>query len=133
MRNPRRMGREARDVEGQVVEKTGGTLSGWKAGQPRRRKIQPDRTASFRKAEALRINIYYRERHNALIRALGGKCERCAKRTDLMIRHYKQADWTPDKLSSHCRIARYWREFEEGVDLILLCRKCNGKDKKVRI
>lgn len=132
MRNPRATGRAANDISGATVAKTGGTLESWKARRPRRKKPAPERSRTFRKSEALRLRIYYRARHGELIRALGGKCERCGVRTKLSIRHYKQADWQPDKLSSHCRIARYWREHEEGVDLILLCLSCNGKDKKVR-
>lgn len=68
----------------------------------------------------------------ALIKALGGKCALCGKRDDLLaglrlcIDHVEGRDWDVRAISSHARWARYWREFQAGVPLRLLCPSCSS-------
>jgi hypothetical protein len=61
-----------------------------------------------------------------LVEKLGGKCVECGSTDDLEIDHMDGRDWEPRALSSTMRAARYWREYEEGVRLRVLCSSCNG-------
>lgn len=47
-------------------------------------------------------------------------------RDKLQIDHVDGRDWDVTKHGQWTRIRRYLREFEEGVRLRLLCRKCNA-------
>ena len=76
-----------------------------------------------------RNSNYYHKLRWKLIDLLGGKCvaKNCANLSDeLHIDHIDGRDWEPRKLSSHCRVARYWREYKAGVKLRVLCKVCNG-------
>src|ERR1700746_406640 len=59
-------------------------------------------------------------------------CAECGEQFEdprlLTVDHVDGITWNPRKLSQHCRIARYWREFLEGVPLRALCGHCNSSD-----
>ncbi len=69
---------------------------------------------------------HYRRRIKELRAALGDRCIECGSRSNLTIDHVKGREYEARKLSSTSRVARYWKEFEEGVKLRLLCNSCNS-------
>jgi hypothetical protein len=74
-----------------------------------------------------------REQREELIELLGGKCAECDDEDDLEIHHKDGRDWEPRGMSSHARVARYWREYRAGIRLGVLCAKCNGWDGQRRM
>jgi hypothetical protein len=90
--------------------------------------------ATQRRAERRKATspYYAAQRMEALRRALApdGRCALCGmkpRKIALQIDHVDGRDWTPRQHNAWIRAARYWREFEAGVRLRALCRKCNGK------
>jgi hypothetical protein len=82
-------------------------------------------------------HAYYRKRIERakarrveLIRKLGAKCEGCGgtEIKVLEIDHIDGRTWSARGLCLESRIARYWREFREGVRLRVLCRRRNAID-----
>lgn len=69
---------------------------------------------------------YYRRRHSELIALLGGECAVCHTKKALQIDHIDGKDWRARDLSSTARVARYWREYHEGVRLRVLCISDNS-------
>src|SRR5262245_50356281 len=70
-----------------------------------------------------------------LILRLGGPrptCARCSQRpmdpNKLQIDHVNGKTWIANKLSQAGRVRRYWREYEAGVPLRVLCEECNEQD-----
>jgi hypothetical protein len=58
-----------------------------------------------------------------------GQCARCRRYLSfdrLEIDHVDGASWNKRAVNAWRRVARYWREFREGVRLRALCRGCNG-------
>lgn len=75
--------------------------------------------------------VYAAERMTALIAILApdGRCALCGTKPRtkrLQIDHVDGRDWTPRNHNAWIRAARYWREFESGVRLRALCKRCNG-------
>lgn len=60
-----------------------------------------------------------------------GRCARCRRTLSadwLEIDHPTGCTWDKRARNAWCRVAIYWREFQEGVPLRVLCRSCNGSD-----
>ena len=58
-----------------------------------------------------------------------GQCARCHSYLSfdrLEIDHVDGGSWNKRACNAWVRVARYWREFKEGVRLRALCRSCNG-------
>jgi protein associated with RNAse G/E len=70
--------------------------------------------------------LYYRKRWAELIALLGLECAICGKREHLQVDHVDGKDWRARDLSSAARVARYWREYHEGVRMRTLCIECNS-------
>lgn len=66
----------------------------------------------------------WRRRRALLKKKLGGKCAWCSARAKLQFDHKYGRDWDPSKVNRWTRIARYWREAEEGL-IQMLCQTCN--------
>ena len=87
-------------------------------------------TSNERTAYQAKYTVKWRE---DLIRLLAPDC-RCAicgevfDPPDLEIDHVDGITWDHDLLSSHRRVARYWREYESGVKLRALCRSDSRSD-----
>lgn len=51
----------------------------------------------------------------------------CSGRSQEMhINHVDGRDWEPRDFDMSRRVARYWREYESGVRLSVLCKECNS-------
>lgn len=60
-----------------------------------------------------------------------GRCAHCQRNLSpdfLEIDHVDGCAWDKRAVNAWRRVARYWREFAEGVRLRVLCRSCNGSD-----
>ncbi len=85
--------------------------------------------------ENARRREFARELHQALIRVLGGKCDRCEgdETMPLTIDHVDGARaWDIRQLNSVSRVQKYVDEFYEGVELRVLCLSCNSDDRNIR-
>lgn len=80
-----------------------------------------------RRKKLHRTTRTYKKRHAELIEKLGGKCVECAATDRLEVDHVDGRDWKPREHSSTARVARYWREYESGILLRVLCKSCNCK------
>lgn len=76
--------------------------------------------------------IQRKKRWQSLIDLLGGKCQRCGSKIDLSIEHINGRTWDVTAYSWPSRIARYWREYNQGVPLTCLCLTCNDKARDER-
>lgn len=94
---------------------------------PEQRALKRDiKARNKRKLLYQRTLEYYHREHERLLAKLGGACARCGKTKHLHIDHPAGRDWEPYKVSAHCRVRRYWREYNLGVPLQVLCKKCSG-------
>lgn len=66
-----------------------------------------------------------RERRNALIQMLGGKCKRCGAETNLEPHHTEPRTWASRDVWAIKRLKLYLIEAAAGK-LVLLCRACNA-------
>lgn len=60
-----------------------------------------------------------------------GSCAKCRVHQSfdrLEVDHMDGCGWDKRAVNAWRRVARYWREFTEGVRLRALCRSCNGGD-----
>jgi hypothetical protein len=66
-----------------------------------------------------------------LISLLGGRCARKACGTDwnLCFDHVDGRDWKIRAVNQRTRVRRIRAEWERGVRIRLLCKRCNGKHK----
>ncbi len=83
---------------------------------------------------------YARERRVALLKELappsvecpnGGLCDACGERflyEQLDIDHLDGRRWNLRTMSRWGRVARFWKEFKEGVRMRALCRWCNRRE-----
>lgn len=62
-----------------------------------------------------------------LVQLLGGVCANCGSTEDLEIDHINGRDYKLEETSSDQRVTRYWREYNAGVPLRVLCADCNKK------
>lgn len=76
------------------------------------------------KRERRRRN-YHRARRK-LIAEMGHRCFRCKYRWRLQFHHLKIRTWQAYKTSRWVRLARYRREWKEGI-VCLACKRCNLK------
>lgn len=60
--------------------------------------------------------------------APNGKCDICGAKGSLEIDHVKGRDWTLSDVSKEQRVAKYWKEYDNGIALRGLCRSCNASD-----
>lgn len=60
--------------------------------------------------------------------APSGKCQKCGDAAKLEVQHMNGRDWQPRDLSHAQRAAKYWDEYERGVELEAWCRTCNASD-----
>lgn len=76
---------------------------------------------------------YAEERKLALLKELApakehspgcGQCDACLITVD----HLDGRTWALNKLSRWGRVARYWKEHNEGVRLRALCGSCNSRE-----
>lgn len=67
-----------------------------------------------------------KRKHKKLCNMLGGKCEICGTKEDLTIDHVEGRSWDLKKVASWTRAKIYWREFNTGVKLRVLCYSHNS-------
>jgi len=74
-----------------------------------------------------------------LLRVLGGKCDDCGLEMkegddtrDFQVDHKDGRDWDLRQFSYRSRVKKYWREFDAGVRLGVLCGECSGWDGHMR-
>lgn len=78
--------------------------------------------------------FYAKRRRAALILALAPKleCAACGVRVDgpeeLVVDHADGKAWRAGRISSHGRVARYWREYLAGIPMRALCFSCSNTD-----
>lgn len=86
-------------------------------------------TSAERTAER---TFYATRRRNDLIRLLAPDC-RCAicllvfDVGELEVDHMNGRLWLVGEVSSHIRVARYWREYKAGIPMQALCRTCSAR------
>lgn len=76
-----------------------------------------------------RQNAWAKRRRQQLIELLGGCCQHCGRTRKLEIEHIDGCTWADrrSKLSPPQRVTIYWREYENGTPLTVLCRRCNAR------
>lgn len=83
----------------------------------RRRSQHPAAIKSRKRRKAYRKQI---------IKALGGKCEKCGATEKLEPHHKAPRTWVSRDVWALSRLLLYLREIAAGVPLGLLCRGCNA-------
>lgn len=65
-----------------------------------------------------------------LLLVLGTKCAHCGGTllSGLEVDHKNSRDWQPRDYNSLCRALKYMQEYTEGIELRVLCRRCNAID-----
>lgn len=92
--------------------------------------MTPRRSAIHARYRA-RVLAEARVWHAHLLHVLGGKCFRCGddgSNAPLSVEHVFGRRWEARSLRLDERVKRYWREFNSGVFLRVLCIPCNGAD-----
>lgn len=79
-----------------------------------------------KKSERVRRRRNYKKGRRKLIQEMGGKCFYCHRVRKLEFHHKKRKDWKQAKTSRWVRLARYRREWLEGI-VVLCCPKCNKR------
>lgn len=69
------------------------------------------------------VAVYWRKREK-LMEEMGGKCVGCGRMNLLEFDHIFGITWVAASVSSHQRLIRYRKEWEDGL-LQLLCGPCN--------
>ena len=89
-----------------------------------------ERAAKAWRRKALNRNERYHLAHGELIATLGGRCAECGRRGEaqLAVDHVNGRGYEARKLSYVTRVRRYYEEYRSGVQLRVLCKKCNGWD-----
>lgn len=87
-------------------------------------------TSSERTAEKAK---YAHKRRLDLLKRISpdGRCAKCNEifpHEHLEVNHVNGITWDHNSVNQHRRYARYWREFEAGVEMNALCQPCNGSD-----
>ena len=71
----------------------------------------------------------YEKERDELVELLGGKCQWCGSNEKLEVHHDNgDRDWDLVKVSCLTRIRRYRKEYEAGVKMYLLCKKCHKRE-----
>lgn len=94
-------------------------------GTQPRRKLGNDRFWRYRAIAMEEAKIW--KAH--LIHVLGGKCAECGDtgiESPLTIDHVLGRTWKIRDLRLDARVKRYWKEFNEGAYLRVLCYLCNS-------
>lgn len=67
--------------------------------------------------------------HQELLKLLGPVCVFCGETGEtcpLVIGHVKPRTWEARKVRYDARVARYWREYYEGIGLQTECHECSS-------
>lgn len=86
------------------------------------KRIRTRRNARTRKARVRRKYLW-------LLNALGYECKKCGTLGDLTIDHVNGLDWgvKHSEVCHETRVNLYLREYEHGVPLQILCKRCNSQ------
>lgn len=79
-----------------------------------------------------RHSLRARRLREDLVQFLGGECALCGSTKRLEIDHPEGRNWSVTNFCGLTRVLRYWREYNEGVPLRCLCKKCNSRDGQAR-